>query len=134
MTLLSEESPLVPPSQHSAKLGAFVKKHRLAKGLSLSKLAELSGISKTGLFDIEQGLRDQPRTRHLRALAEALDIEPIDLYTIVGYVNTPEGLPEFGAYLRTTTDMPEEDLAKLEEYFDFLRSKHAGPAPGEDEA
>jgi HTH-type transcriptional regulator / antitoxin HipB len=39
----------------SKVLATIVKKHRKAAGLSLLRLAEMSGVVKTAVFDIEKG-------------------------------------------------------------------------------
>jgi len=45
---------------------------RQRKKLSLRKLSELTGLSKTGLHEIELGSRE-PKQQELEKIAEALD-------------------------------------------------------------
>ena len=54
---------------------------RTAKGYSLRALEELSGVSKTEINDIENG-KTNPTIETLQLLAEALEVELSDLFTV----------------------------------------------------
>lgn len=54
---------------------------RTIKGLSLSELSDLSGVSKTHLNDIENG-KKSPTLNILEKIALALDVNINDLYSI----------------------------------------------------
>mgnify|MGYP005873603911 CR=1 FL=1 len=58
--------------------GARIRSHRKAVGLSLSGLAERTGLSKPFLSKVERGLAS-PRLETLAAIADALGVESADL-------------------------------------------------------
>jgi len=60
-------------SEFSTALAAVIKKHREAKGLSLSQLAKLSGVSQTYPGMIEKG-RYVPTVDVAHSIAEALGV------------------------------------------------------------
>jgi tetratricopeptide (TPR) repeat protein/transcriptional regulator with XRE-family HTH domain len=53
-------------------LGALVRRHRLAAGLTQEELAQRSGLSARAISNIERGLTASPYSRSVRVLAEAL--------------------------------------------------------------
>jgi transcriptional regulator with XRE-family HTH domain len=59
----------------SGTLARMVKFHRKAAGLSRVALAELAGVGKTVIFDIEHGKRTV-RIDRLAAVLHALNIRP----------------------------------------------------------
>lgn len=61
-------------------VGKKIKEIRLSKGLSISKLAEIIGISKGYLSDIEKGAKTNPSTELLERIANALDVTVSDLF------------------------------------------------------
>jgi len=78
--------------------GEKIKQVRQAKGISLEKLHELTGVSKTHLFQLEKGEFGNPTIDTLKKIADALgttvtsllnEDQKFDLSTI------PESLKEF---------------------------------------
>ena len=57
----------------SAALSKVVRKHRLAKGISMLKLAEMAGIDKTYPGKFERGMRS-PSVDVANAIAKALGL------------------------------------------------------------
>ncbi len=57
-----------------------IKEIRIKKKLSLRKLAELSGVSKSYLSELENNLKC-PTILTLCKIADALDVKVEDLYT-----------------------------------------------------
>lgn len=55
---------------------------RIKKGLSISKLSNLTNITQTGLTNIERE-KANPSPKTAKALAEALELEFDDLFEIV---------------------------------------------------
>jgi tetratricopeptide (TPR) repeat protein/DNA-binding XRE family transcriptional regulator len=53
-------------------LGALLRRHRVAAGLSQEELAQRSGLSVRAISNIERGLTASPYSRSVRMLAEAL--------------------------------------------------------------
>jgi len=58
----------------SSALGQLIRRCRKAAGLSRSELAELAGVGKTVVFDIEHG-KESVRLDTLRKVLGALDLE-----------------------------------------------------------
>jgi transcriptional regulator with XRE-family HTH domain len=56
-------------------LGAFLRSHREAAGLTQQELARQAGISLVALRDLEQGRTVRPRRQSLLKLAVALRLE-----------------------------------------------------------
>jgi len=54
--------------------GAFIKIHRKAAGLTQLQLADLAGIGKTTVFDIEKN-KESIRWDNLKAVMKVLNIE-----------------------------------------------------------
>ena len=57
-----------------------VEKYRSQKGLSVEKLAVLTGIRYKYLCKIENAMAKRLTTNHLFLIAEALDIEPYKFF------------------------------------------------------
>lgn len=54
-------------------LGMIVRKHRKAAGLSQLELAELAGVGKTAVFDLEKG-KETIQVNTLRKILAVLNI------------------------------------------------------------
>lgn len=59
-------------------MGRNVRKHRTRLGLNQEELAFRAGMKRSYLSELENGGRN-PTVRALGRLAEALDIDPLDL-------------------------------------------------------
>ena len=59
--------------------GEFIKEKRLAKGINLRKLAELTGFAPGYLSDIEQGKRNSPTSEKLAKIIEVLELTEEDI-------------------------------------------------------
>ena len=55
-------------------LGAIVQRHRKKSGLSRERLAEIAGVGKTVIYDIEHG-KDSVRYTTVRKVLDALNIK-----------------------------------------------------------
>jgi transcriptional regulator with XRE-family HTH domain len=53
---------------------------RINKGLSQNRLAQLSGVSQTAIWKIEQGGGANPAT--LKKLADVLGVQPVELLKV----------------------------------------------------
>lgn len=62
-------------------LGENIKKIRLSKNLSMTKLESLSGVKSSYISNIENGKRINPSQETLEKLAEALDTTVSELYS-----------------------------------------------------
>ncbi len=100
-------------------LAERIKDLRLQAGLSISKLAEMAGLSKGYLSQLESGEARNPTWQALNKIAEALHTDPTyltgsDENSTPEGVRLPAGLQEF---LKARTDegepIPEEDVRML---------------------
>lgn len=63
-------------------VGKRIHRLRRERLLSASELAQMAGISRTTLHNIETGqTQTEPRPRTLRKIAAVLDVEPRELMT-----------------------------------------------------
>ncbi len=98
-------------------VGALVQRLREQAGLSMSELAEASGIDKASVSRIEHGEFNKPKEETLTAIAKTFGVDPTDLLSAAGYAN-PSTLPSFRPYLRTKYGhLPPNKLAELEAIF-----------------
>jgi transcriptional regulator with XRE-family HTH domain len=102
------------------KFGAFIRKEREAKGISLRDLAKRIGVSPTFLSKVET--EDwKPKEDKLRKIAEIIECNGDELVARAGRV--PSDLadiikqhgarPELEVLLRTTKRFTSEDMSKL---------------------
>lgn len=122
------------PKQAKA-LGRFLKEQRTALGLSTRALAARSDVDMATIVRLEQGAFAEPRPDKLRAVAEALGVNLVDVFAMADLTVPTELLVP---YLRTKhRDLPPEAISELERYAEKLGRRYgikpAGPAPGEDE-
>nr|WP_315139945.1 helix-turn-helix domain-containing protein [uncultured Flavobacterium sp.] len=61
---------------NSINLGKFVKEHRKQAGLTQLELANLAGVGKTTVFDIEKN-KESVRWNNLSAVLKVLNIEVV---------------------------------------------------------
>jgi y4mF family transcriptional regulator len=61
---------------NSFNLGEFVKEHRKQAGLTQLELANLAGVGKTTVFDIEKN-KESVRWNNLSAVLKVLNIEVV---------------------------------------------------------
>src|SRR5579871_4315476 len=66
------------PVDVGLSVGALIRKHRLAVGLTQEELAERAGISVRGLSDLERGARSAPHRDTVELLAQALGLSTQD--------------------------------------------------------
>ena len=69
-------------SAAGARLGALMREHRRAAGLTQRQLAQRSGLSVAAVRDLEQGRSRRPRRGSLDALARALGLDARQLGTL----------------------------------------------------
>lgn len=71
-------------------LGSYIQEIRQRQNLSTRKLATISGVSHSEISKIETGKRQTPLPNTLSLLSEALNISPLKLYYLAGYINEEE--------------------------------------------
>ena len=122
----------MPHSKRAKQLGRLIKQYRQAKGLSLRNAAEPMRVHHSYLARLEAGDYEVPKPQQLKTIARVLDIPIEDLYALAGYV-VEDRLPDFGPYLRTKYDLPDEAVERLDEYFQMLKERYGvGEEEGSD--
>lgn len=98
--------------------GAFIRREREAKGLSLRDMAKKIKVSPTFMSKVET--EDwKPGEEKLRKIAEIIDCDPDDLLARAGRVSTDitdiikRHPVELTALLRTAKNLTAEDIARL---------------------
>ncbi len=71
-------------------LGNLIKKHRKAKGMNITKLAKLTGISRSYLSQIESGAKGPPSVKVLLRIAESLSIPTAEILNIAEDKDLPQ--------------------------------------------
>lgn len=122
------------PRKDMSKLGELIRTRREQIGLSARKLEQISGLDHSYISKLERGSYQSVLPDNLNKLAEALDINPADLFTLAGYPVVDE-LPSFGPYLRTRygEELPTDARAALTEMFEVLSRKGSGSDVVDDE-
>src|SRR5215831_15358241 len=93
-------------------LGALLRRHRRAAGMTLEELAEASGVSARAISDMERGRTRAPQRRTLQSLVDAFGIAPPDRLAVLaaaaaareqrvpwvsGFCELPRGVADFTA-------------------------------------
>jgi HTH-type transcriptional regulator, competence development regulator len=90
--------------------GAYIKKVRDSRGLTLNQAALYSGISAAQLSRIENGKRGVPKPTTIKKLSEAYKLEYEDLMTKAGYI--PSGVDGDNKKDHSLNEKDERDIAK----------------------
>ena len=110
-------------------LGEYMRSARLKRRLSLQQLANAAGVHKSYLGRLELGQLKQPSPEVLQKIARALDIEYENLFALTGY-RLPDELPSLVPYLRSRYHMSDDDIRKVNRFFQDLphtdRAKTSG--------
>jgi XRE family transcriptional regulator, master regulator for biofilm formation len=105
-------------------LGKQIQKLRIAKGLSLSDLANRASVSKSYLSSIERDLQKNPSIKVLIKISSILEVTLNDLLENKANDETRDEMNK--EWITFTQEMIEagiskEQLNKLREYIDFLK-------------
>jgi transcriptional regulator with XRE-family HTH domain len=76
--ITSDTDPDTLPESKYANLPNRIKEWRMKRGLSLSEMSELTGLTRSELHKLEKGVR-RLRTDHLPILSKALRCDPEEL-------------------------------------------------------
>ncbi len=111
------------PTTNAKKLGAAIKRHRKATGLTQPDLAKAVGVPDSTIYRLERGEFKAPSPDKLQRIARALEIEFEELYELAGYA-APERMP---VYLRRKfDDLSEDGAAKVERYIERIHKQEGG--------
>lgn len=108
------------PMMSSDEVGEAIQEAREAKGWTLRRLADESGVDFSYIAKVERGEIAAPGAGRLQRLANALDVDIEDFYGLAGYL-APKGLPDLPAYLRTKYDLPAHAAERVEKYLTRLK-------------
>ena len=107
--------------------GAKIRALREAQQISLRKFADKVGISPTYLSKVERDEFPPPGEETVKKFAMALNQNPDELLALAGKVSSD--LPaiiqqrprEMASFLRTASEMSNEEIVKLQKYVDKLK-------------
>lgn len=111
----------------ASSLATFLKAKRQNAGLTLTALAERTGIARTQLSRIERGISANPSPRLLVRIAEkgGLGVSATDLLCMLASSFGVRELPDFPAYLYAThPDWPDAALQSIIDFYQFLSNKY----------
>ncbi len=103
-----------------ASLAKTIRRHRERAGLSQGALARMIGVPASTVMRLERGDIAAPDPDKLEALAEALEIDPEELFA---KYPAPEKLPDVTPYLRAKYGMSDEAVAEAERFFSQLSDR-----------
>ncbi len=100
-------------------IGAYLKELRKKSGLSLKEVHSKSGITDSKLSRIERNEGTPLSAAELRLLAELYDIEVVQLYIAMGYLNE-EDLYAYTLVFRNSDLLTEEERHHIQEQIDLF--------------
>ncbi|KQL45580.1 hypothetical protein AN963_10975 [Brevibacillus choshinensis] len=108
-------------------LGKCIQELRMQKGLSMSELAERSGVTKSYLNALERGIKTNPSIQILEKIAGVLDME---LGSLVRYVHDRQAgnAPFDPEWIELICEMKRSGISK-----EILKSWKDAWANNEDE-
>lgn len=111
------------------RFGPAVRAQRIQKSLGLRELARKVGMSATYLSKVEREEFSPPAENKIRAIAEALDLDPDALLALAGKVASELDAiirshpQEMAAFLRTAQGLSPEEMRRLTEQARKLRKE-----------
>lgn len=94
----------------SMTLGEKIRKHRKEKGYSLDKLAEISGSSKSYIWELENRDERKPSAKKLTSIAQALGVTTDYLLDDKA---TPDDAVLREAFFRDFTRLEPDDQTRI---------------------
>ncbi len=115
--------------------GDWLAEQRAAHNLSRNRLAQICGVDSSTIDRVEDGTTKQPTASLLASVAEALDLDPAEVFHRAGIdVGSAHSLPLY--FRQQYRHLPPPAQAELQRYFQLLTERYGmdnGPADGEDE-
>lgn len=112
-----------PTEPDAVKLGEYIRAQRETLGISQRQLADRTGLHHSTLARLEAGDYAQPAPANLHRIAEALDLDPADLFALAGHT-VPSELPSFTPYLRAKYAIPDRAARELADYFRYMTERY----------
>ena len=92
--------------------GQALKQIRQRAGISVTELCEETSMARSHYYRLENGEVPEPNIRTLNSLAEALGIEPEELYDIAWQTTgTGPGLPSIPTYFISKYEFDDKQIA-----------------------
>jgi transcriptional regulator with XRE-family HTH domain len=114
-------------------LGNLLRTRRAELRLSLSQLADRTGLHKSYLARLEVGAVRQPASENLQRIAAALELPETTVFGLVDD-RLRAGLPPLQLYLRAKYDLPDQVIEEVTSYLSrYGDLDQDGPRDGEDE-
>ncbi|WP_068626995.1 MULTISPECIES: helix-turn-helix domain-containing protein [Tsukamurella] len=121
-------------------LPTTLRTRRKQIGMSIPRLASLTGMAHSSYRRIESGEVTAPSPERLTAIAGALDMPASDLFVAAGWLS-PRDMPTLRPYMRTKYNLTAEAAAAIDAEFNEIGRKYGiqfnrdtdGPRTGEDE-
>lgn len=104
--------------EQTVKLINLLKVKRSELRLSVNEVARRADVDPGTAWRIEQGMIAKPRVENIIAIGRVLGINPIELFTTVGWL-TADDLPDVSTYLNAKfSELPDAALEDIEHYTD----------------
>jgi XRE family transcriptional regulator of biofilm formation len=106
-------------------IGDIIKKNRLEKNLSLTKLADQAGVSKAYLFNLENNNQKNPSLEIAQRISKVLEIDPFVLLSEVQAKNedvsetAPNQYEMFFELQKLIEDLHTNKLEDLKHFIEF---------------
>lgn len=103
----------------ATRLGEKLNTLRKEKGLTLDKLAELSGLSKSYIWELENRESQRPSAEKLNALGKVLGVDAV--FFLEDDVREPEERHRDVAFYRDYQDLGSEDKERLRKIMETFK-------------
>lgn len=111
--------------EQTVKLIKLLKDKREKLRLSINEVARRAEVDPGTAWRIEQGMIAKPRVESLIAIGRVLGINPIEMFTTVGWL-TGDDLPDFGTYMNAKfNDLSAAEVEDIEHYVDNTLDNHS---------
>lgn len=112
---------------YNLTLGQYLDSARRNAGLSVTALAELTGIPRSKMYELIGNQRQQPRVADLLALARALEVPTTELFEHAGIPMPPEAV-SVEAFLRTAYELPPDAVAEAKASIEEIVARYRDEA------
>lgn len=118
----------MPRRKDPPTLATLLPRLREEAGVSLYELSKRSGINRSNLHRLENGVLMDPERATLDRIAKALAVEPELLYD-AAWARDPDALPTLPTYFRTKYRMTDEEIAEVQRIVEGTGKKPRKPRP-----
>lgn len=112
------------------EFGAGLRAMREEAGVGLSELARRTGLARSHLYRLEDGTSAAPTVETVNAIAEALDVDPEDIYDLMWQtLGTGHELPTTATYFRARHNLDDDQIAAVERTLKRVTNNTKGGTP-----